>query len=158
MHDNNEHANGEPGYETRDVPGPLVFWSLASLAIFTVISAIFVFGFFVYLRSLPDAVTPEPSPFASDRMLPPTPRLQANPPLDLAEFNAKMDTARNTYGWIDKSAGVAHIPVDKALDIIAERGLPYGAENHVSPSTPAPAPEASQPAAQQTQSTETTQQ
>ncbi|GMV93165.1 MAG: hypothetical protein AMXMBFR82_29430 [Candidatus Hydrogenedentota bacterium] len=158
MHDEHKHTDGDPGYETRDVPGSLVFWSLTGLAIVTVISAIFVFGFFVYLRALPDKVTPTPSPFASDRMLPPTPRLQANPPLDLKEYNEKMDTARNTYGWVDKSKGVAHIPVDTALEIVAERGLPHGEENHVSQPLPAAAPTGEQPEAQQPAADETAQQ
>ena len=30
----------------------------------------------------------------------------------------------NTYGWVDRKAGVAHIPVDRAIDILAKRGLP----------------------------------
>ena len=140
MHDEHKHTEENPGYETRDVPGPLVFWSLTGLAIATVISAIFVFGFFVFLRAQPDRVSPEPSPFASERVLPPAPRLQANPPMELEEYNAKMDTARNSYGWVDQSAGIAHIPVDEALNIIAERGLPYGIENHV----PQPVPGATQ--------------
>lgn len=158
MHDEHKHTDGDPGYETRDVPGPLVFWSLTGLAVVTVISAIFVFGFFVYLRALPDKVTPTPSPFASERMLPPTPRLQANPPLDLKEYNDKMDTARNTYGWVDKSKGIAHIPVDTALEIVAERGLPHGKKNHVSQPLPAAAPAGGQPEVQQPATDETAQQ
>jgi len=141
MHDEHKHREGDPGYETQDVPGPLVFWSLTSLAIVIVISAIFVFGFFVFLRAQPDSVTPQPSPFASERLLPPAPRLQADPPLELSEYNAKMEKATNSYGWVDKSAGIAHIPVDDALNIIAERGLPHGIENHV----PQPLPGTTQP-------------
>jgi hypothetical protein len=157
MHDEHKHSDGDPGYETRDVPGGLVFWSLLGLAVLTLVSAIFVLGFFVYLRALPDKVSPTPSPFASERTLPPSPMLQANPPLELDEYNEKMDTARNSYGWVDKSAGIAHIPVDTALDIIAERGLPHGIENHV----PQPLPGVGttggqQPAASQTPANEST--
>jgi hypothetical protein len=140
MHDEHKHTEGDPGYETRDVPGSLVFWSLTGLAIATVFSAIFVFGFFVYLRAQPDRVTPEPSPFASERGLPPSPRLQADPPMELAEYNAKMEKTVSSYGWVDKAAGIAHIPVDDALSIVAEKGLPHGVENHV----PQPLPSAAQ--------------
>lgn len=30
----------------------------------------------------------------------------------------------HSYGWIDQKAGIARIPVDRAIDIIAARGLP----------------------------------
>ncbi|MCG3160668.1 MAG: hypothetical protein JMDDDDMK_01737 [Acidobacteria bacterium] len=29
----------------------------------------------------------------------------------------------NDYGWVDKSAGVAHIPIDRAKEMMAEKGL-----------------------------------
>ncbi len=147
MHDDEQKhtdTDEDTGYETRDVASPLVFWSLTGLAILTVTSAIFVFGFFVYLRSKPNWAAAPPSPFASERVLPPTPRLQANPPMELKEFNENMDKALNSYGWVDKSAGIAHIPVDVALDILAKRGLPYGAENQA----PKPAATGEQAAAQ----------
>ena len=30
----------------------------------------------------------------------------------------------NSYGWVDRSNGVVHIPIDRAMDLIIERGLP----------------------------------
>ena len=37
----------------------------------------------------------------------------------------KEDLARlSAYGWIDRAAGIAHIPVDRAIDIVVEKGLP----------------------------------
>ena len=29
------------------------------------------------------------------------------------------------YGWVDKNAGVVRIPVERAIDVLAEKGLPY---------------------------------
>ena len=31
-----------------------------------------------------------------------------------------------SYGWVDENAGVAHIPVDRAIDIVLAKGLPSG--------------------------------
>jgi hypothetical protein len=28
------------------------------------------------------------------------------------------------YGWIDRTKGIGHIPIDRAIDILAEKGLP----------------------------------
>jgi hypothetical protein len=30
----------------------------------------------------------------------------------------------DSYGWVDKPQGVAHIPIDKAIELLAEQGLP----------------------------------
>jgi mono/diheme cytochrome c family protein len=39
------------------------------------------------------------------------------------------EVARLTgYGWVDQTAGVAHIPIDRAIALVAERGLPVGVE------------------------------
>ena len=55
---------------------------------------------------------------------PPEPKLQANPQSDMRMMREKEDTVLNHYGWVDPNHGVVRIPVDRALDLVAERGLP----------------------------------
>jgi hypothetical protein len=55
---------------------------------------------------------------------PPEPRLQANPQADMRTMREKEDVVLNHYGWVDPNRGVVRIPIDRALDLIAERGLP----------------------------------
>lgn len=31
-----------------------------------------------------------------------------------------------TYGWVDRKAGTVRIPIDRAMDLVAERGVPHG--------------------------------
>jgi hypothetical protein len=38
------------------------------------------------------------------------------------------------YGWVDRAAGIAHIPIDRAIDILAKRGLPVPAAVEPTPS------------------------
>lgn len=57
--------------------------------------------------------------------LPPMPRLQPNPGAELVEFRAQQLEATTTYGWIDRDAGVVRIPVERAIEILAQRGLPH---------------------------------
>jgi len=66
-----------------------------------------------------------PSPLAEARLdpIPPGPRLQPSPPRDMDELRAKDRETLTTYGWVDRAGGVARIPVDRAIDILAERGL-----------------------------------
>ena len=58
------------------------------------------------------------------RRLPPAPRLQVNPARDMAELRRAEDRVLKGYGWVDEAAGIARIPIDRAMAIVAERGLP----------------------------------
>jgi hypothetical protein len=61
---------------------------------------------------------------AEQQQLPPEPRLQANPREDLREFRQREDAILNSYGWVDKGAGIARIPIDEAIRITVQKGLP----------------------------------
>ena len=54
----------------------------------------------------------------------PEPRLEVKPGATLAEFRAAEDSDLNSYGWIDRNAGIVRIPIDRAMQLIGERGLP----------------------------------
>lgn len=56
--------------------------------------------------------------------IPPEPRLQSTPVKDLAAIRAEEDAVLNGYAWVDKEKGIVRIPVDRAIDILAQRGLP----------------------------------
>lgn len=54
----------------------------------------------------------------------PQPRLEVKPGASLAELRAAEDADLNSYGWIDRSAGTVRIPIDRAMQLLLERGLP----------------------------------
>ena len=56
--------------------------------------------------------------------LPSAPRLQTSPTSDLQQLLEAENAKLNSYGWIDKSAGVVRIPINRAMDLLAQRGLP----------------------------------
>jgi hypothetical protein len=56
----------------------------------------------------------------------PAPRLQARPPVDLIKFKEDELGRLNAYGWVDREQGIAHIPIDRAIAIVATKGLPTG--------------------------------
>jgi hypothetical protein len=89
----------------------------------------------------------------SVQRLPPLPHLQVSPELDLQTYRDEQAHATGTYGWIDEEAGIVHLPVERAMDLLLEKGLPSrGAVPQAAPTapprTPAPAspPPASPPA------------
>jgi len=56
--------------------------------------------------------------------LPPNPRLQSDPFVELDLLRAAQDAQLNSYGWVDESTGLAHIPIDRAMDLLVANGLP----------------------------------
>ena len=59
----------------------------------------------------------------------PKPDLQMNPHADLVAFRAREDAELNGYGWINRTSGVVRIPIERAMDLIAQRGLPTRSTN-----------------------------
>jgi len=55
----------------------------------------------------------------------PTPRLQTDDGnLDIAELHAREDLLLNHYSWIDRASGKIRIPIDRAMQIVVQHGLP----------------------------------
>jgi hypothetical protein len=58
----------------------------------------------------------------------PPPRLQSAPRGDLKALRAREELLLNGYGWVDRKAKIVHIPVDRAMDLLVQRGLPETAQ------------------------------
>jgi|SRR5882762_1072914 len=59
----------------------------------------------------------------------PEPRLQVAPREDLQTFRAREEAELNSYGWIDRTAGIVRLPISRAMDLVVERGLPVRGTN-----------------------------
>jgi len=119
-----EPAPPPPRYEPRDISVRAVIWFAVGL----IFSAIIIHFAMVWLyegfeHRYPSADAPSRIAFGA-KMIAPEPRLQINPPADLERFQAEEEAKLNSYGWIDRKAGVARIPIHRAMDLIAQRGLP----------------------------------
>lgn len=76
--------------------------------------------YFLTHRGAPPATTPpvEPQP------LPPEPRLQVAPSVELEKLRKEEEERLKSYGWVDRKERIVHIPIDKAVEVLLERGLP----------------------------------
>ena len=55
----------------------------------------------------------------------PTPRLQTDDGnQDVADLHAREDLLLDNYSWVDQSKGKVRIPIERAMELIAQRGLP----------------------------------
>lgn len=128
-----EIENPETRYERRDLSPHAVLLFLAGLAVVSVLIYFMLWGMYGYLNGFRQKAERLPAPLetahdnlgtqkAVERF--PQPRLQPNPPADLNKFRAQEEEILNSYGWVDQQAGVAHIPIEQAIDILAAHGLP----------------------------------
>lgn len=65
-----------------------------------------------------------PETFTQAENPPPTPRLQANPHEELVKLRASEDSILTSYGWSGKDSSFVRIPVERAMEILAKKGLP----------------------------------
>lgn len=62
--------------------------------------------------------------FHEDVKEPAWPLLQQDPTGDLGKFNQGMSGRLNSSGWINREEGIVHMPVERAMSLLVERGLP----------------------------------
>jgi hypothetical protein len=55
--------------------------------------------------------------------VPPLPRLQVYPVKHWKDFQAAEIQRLSTYGWMDRASGAVHVPIERAMDLIAVRGV-----------------------------------
>ena len=55
--------------------------------------------------------------------IPPAPRLQLYAPRHRKDFQEAERERLASYGWMDRSTGVVHVPIERAMDLIAVRGV-----------------------------------
>lgn len=154
--DGREEIDTSTGYEQSDVgvTGILVF--LTALSIFVVVAGILSYGLG---KALNARMNKEDGP--TDRWtrtvdvrelgnLPnnpelqhkvaaltetfPTPRIQTDDGnQDVADLHAREDLLLNNYSWVDRAQGRVRIPIDRAMELLAERGLPVATAREEAP-------------------------
>src|SRR5262245_40404521 len=117
----------EAGYEKRSVNIKIILELGAATIVIAVLIYLLMWAVFIYYdkRETSSGKLFESAPVVSLRQkLPPEPRLQTDPQLDLIQLRELEDKELNSYGWIDRDSGTVRIPVDRAIDRLVERGLP----------------------------------
>lgn len=113
-----------PAYEDRDArPRSIGFWIAALAALVAV--AFLVVRVLATSFERREAAREEPRhEMTAFRQPPAAPRLQANPRAELEAYQAAQRELLSTYGWIDPEQELVHIPIERAMQLVVERGLP----------------------------------
>jgi len=129
------------GYEPRDasIKGLLqfAFWMAVVLAV-TLVSMKWTFEYFKKVQPLGETASPLVK--AGQRELPPSPRLQVHPHQELVDYCQDQQKVVDSYGWVNQETGVVHIPIDRAMDLILQKGLPARPASERPPGSPTVAP------------------
>jgi hypothetical protein len=111
-------------YETEDFSPRAIRWFTAGLAALTLMVFVLM-GWLLWVLS--DGRPPGQgiaAPTLPAPNLSPAPDLQVAPSRDYQEMRAAEEAQLHSYGWVDRQAGVAAIPIERAMELLAQRGLP----------------------------------
>jgi hypothetical protein len=124
-----EYASTPPGagHEHTDVEIGMIVkfavWLLVS-AVVVHFGASFMFDYFV-VQSIPrPADVQYPLAVTEGLRLPAAPRLQTQPANEIYEFRLRERRVLEGYGWVDREKGIVRIPIEEAMRLTVERGLP----------------------------------
>jgi hypothetical protein len=122
--DRDRRADVQRGYELTDLNPRLIALFGIGLVV-AVALAVIVTSLFLRYRAFQQARQETPVPrLAREREITPQQRLQVDAPKELRQMRAAEDAALGSYGWVDKNAGIVKIPIDRAMEILAKKGLP----------------------------------
>lgn len=138
----------EVAYEREDLSPRGIFAFLIGLALLAVMVHFILKGMYGYLDAYEKQHQPPLNPLVSqtendsrkvsraDIARFPQPRLETNERLEINEFRLQEEKNLNSYDWIDQKAGTVRIPIDRAMQLLAERGLPTRPQAGAVPSSP----------------------
>jgi hypothetical protein len=128
--------NEEMDFEREDLaPKPILIF-LGALAVGCVLVYFILRGMYSYLDSYENHHQPVQSPLVQqittdtrsvspgDITKFPQPRLEGDERREINDFREQEEQTLNSYGWVDQQAGVVRIPIDRAMQLVAQRGLP----------------------------------
>ncbi len=145
------HAHGD--YERRDIGVSAVVYFIVGLAVALIAVYFVVDGVYRYLNHRFESQQTAVSPLVNNapvdtRKLPaeyktdaasadyekylqknfPEPQLETNERTELNKIRLREEDILSTYDYVDKGAGTVRIPIDRAMDLLAQRGLPTRTE------------------------------
>jgi hypothetical protein len=139
MSDHIKHENSaeHESFEHQDLKAAGIIYFLLTLVVLTMLSMFGLRGLYAYLDKREKALQPAVSPLVTNapedtrHVAPgypqsafPSPRLEEDERGQLNGIRLQQDDTLYSYGWVDEKAGTVHIPIERAMDLLVQRGLP----------------------------------
>jgi hypothetical protein len=132
-----ESTNGQGGYEHRDLLASSIFYFLLTIVVATVLCLFGLRGFYAYLDHREKAAQPAVNPLVTNvpadtrhvapgypQSVFPDPKLEEDERGQLNGILLNQEKTLYSYGWVDEKAGTVRIPIERAMDLVVQRGLP----------------------------------
>jgi hypothetical protein len=142
-----ENHGNDLGFERQDLGSRPIVGFIISLIVVGVLTYYVLWGMFHFLdafeRKHQRPVSPMVRAEKDTRLVTPAtiqqfpePRLEDNERTELNNFRYAEEEKLNSYGWVDQNAGVVHIPITRAMELVAQRGLPTTPKEGTVPLSP----------------------
>jgi hypothetical protein len=138
-HDN---AAGHGGFERQDLQASGILYFLLTIVVVVVICLFGLRGLFAFLDHREKALQPAVNPLVTNapadtrHIAPgypqgafPNPKLEEDERGQLNGIRLEEEKTLYSYGWVDEKAGTVRIPIERAMDLIVQRGLPVHSQN-----------------------------
>lgn len=128
--------NEEAEFEQEDLGAKPILIFLLTLTIVCVLVALILKGMYSYLDAYENRRQPVQNPLVQQTTADtrtvgpgdiakfPQPQLETSETTEINAFRLQEEWTLNSYGWVDQQAGVVRIPIDRAMELVAQRGLP----------------------------------
>jgi hypothetical protein len=147
-----EKTTEHEGFEHQDLQVSGILYFLLSLVVGTAICLLGIRGVYAFLDHREKTLQPPVNPLATNvptdtrHIAPeypqgafPNPRLEVDERGQLNDDLVRQENTLYSYGWVDEKAGTVRIPIDRAMDLLVQRGLPVRPQGTVDDAT-APTP------------------
>jgi hypothetical protein len=137
---NHGHSGHDVEFEHEDLASRGVFAFMIGLAVVGIVIYFIIVGMYHFLDNYERSQMATASPLmttkgAISRVVTQddmdkafkdngAPMLETNEMGQFRDFLMNQEKQLNSYGWVDENAGVAHIPIERAMDLLVERKLP----------------------------------
>src|SRR3984957_16280458 len=132
-----ENTTRHESFEHQDLkPAGIVYFFL-TLVVVTALCMFGLKGLYAYLDHREKASQPEVNPLVAKvpedtrNVAPgypqtafPSPKLEEDERGQLNGIRMEEEKTLYSYGWVDEEAGTVHIPIERAMDLLVQRGLP----------------------------------
>ncbi len=142
MSDENIHGhNPDTGFEREDLSPQGVFYFMGGVAVLGVVIYFILVGMYRFLDNYDKTHQPPANPMAATTGMDPQsmtykqiqdqaqqtfpkPVLEHSEQTQYLDELKKQNEVLGSYDWVDQKSGVVRIPIDRAMELLAQRGLP----------------------------------
>jgi hypothetical protein len=111
-------------HEVSDARSQPIVWGVVMVAGVLILAFVLMAGVLaVTAGSVADTSNTLSSSEATQLQLPPAPRLEQNPRIEGDRIIAEATEHLESYGWVNERAGRAHIPIERAMELLLEHGF-----------------------------------